>query len=444
MFLRFRKNPCGIDVEFNKKKYNLEYPENIWKGYPKPAKDFLVDNIAHLSTICSPLIAEKNNVRYNTSLPMFSSFFRDTVINSLPHATDDYNQSTTNFIRNFMNIDFQFKDANIKVPFYDAVNEEKALLPLSCGKDSLLSLAVCTEIGLKPTCVYINDTVSPTENKTKLKLLKKVAGEFKVETVAIKNEIEQINDFETHGAEETCVSYCHMIPGFAFISLPATYYYKTKYIVIGNQQDMNFSFVNKEGFRTIPSYNQTSVGTKEISGIIRASTKDNVRVVSVIEPLTNIAIMKLLHTRYKEYGKYQISCDLLDRSNEDRWCHNCSKCARLSLFMIANNQNPKEMGMRGPMLSKKHKRCYALFNGKEQDVYEKSKEAIEQQMFAFYLAHRNGYKGYMMDMFKKRFLNEAKEREDEFHNKFFKVYEPITLPPRIKRKVVSLYKEELG
>ena len=55
------------------------------------------------------------------------------------------------------------------------------------------------------------------------------------------------------------------------------------------------------------------------------------------------------------------------------------------------------------------------------ESYEKSKEAYDQQLLAFYLAYRNKAKGYLIDLFKKKYLKQAKQREDELINKFLKV-----------------------
>ena len=41
--------------------------------------------------------------------------------------------------------------------------------------------------------------------------------------------------------------YTHMMTGFCFIAIPFIHYYKTKYLILGNEQDMDFTFTNKDG-----------------------------------------------------------------------------------------------------------------------------------------------------------------------------------------------------
>jgi hypothetical protein len=182
---------------------------------------------------------------------------------------------------------------------------------------------------------------------------------------------------------------------------------------------------------------------KEQDRLVKTMTSGKTSIMSVIEPLTNIAIIRVLHKRYGEFGKYEVSCDCLDASTEKRWCQNCSKCARLSLFMKANNVSVKNIGFKRNLLEKRYKKLYCLFRGKETDVYEKSEEARDEQLLAFYMAYRNDVKGYLIDLFKKTFLEEAKKREDELIKMFFSIYESDSMPEKIKQSVDRIYNEEL-
>ena len=63
-------------------------------------------------------------------------------------------------------------------------------------------------------------------------------------------------------------------------------------------------------------------------------------------------------------------------------------------------------------------------------------------MFAFYLAYRNRAKGYLMNLFKKRFLKEAKSKEDKLYKNFFKIGKFVNFPKQ-RDEILSIYKEEL-
>lgn len=442
--IKCREIKTGISLKFRGRSFKLTYPKEIWKSYPNEIKGVLIDNLAHLLTINLPIIADIGNLKYNTPPPFFRFLFYSMVVIGIPSAVESYRIPTDKALKRFMRINYEFKNLDVKIPSFEQTTERRAIVPFSFGKDSLLTLAVCKEIGLDPVPVYINDTVSPKENRLKIITSRKLFKEFGIKTEHVKNEIEQLNDFEFFGKPETCLGYTHMVTGFCFISLPFANHYKAKYIVIGNQQDMNFSFVNKDGFLTIPSPDQSHMWMMQQDNVTRLMTNDSVRVTSVIQPLTNIAIMKVLHNRYGEYGKYQISCDCLDPSDEERWCHACVKCARLFLFMKANGIDVKRVGFKTDLFQEKYRDLFSLFNGKETDNYEKSEEAKEQQLLAFYMALKNGEKGDLIEKFKEAFLDEAKRREDELHKKFFSIHDVSSIPAEIRDDVVRVYKEELS
>jgi len=432
----------GLRISYKKKNYDLNYPPKIWGSYPANSKKVLIDNLTYLLTINVPLVSKFNKVVYNTSRPFFQKQFQRMVLNGIPSAGNDYKQTTKEMIGKFLSTQVVFKNDAVKKPFWDKEMGEKTIVPLSCGKDSLLTLAVAKEAGMNPVAVYIVDTVSPIENKLKIKHAKKLCKEQGVKLVLLKNNIEQLNDFDTWDTIETCIGYMHMITGFGFISLPLLNYFKADKVLIGNQKDMDFAFVNKEDIVTWPSTDQTAGAEKEQHNMIKKMSGGKAGVYSIIRPLTNIAITKVLNHRYPEFAKYQISCDCIDACDENRWCHNCNKGARLSLFMHAVEKNPKRVGFKYNLLDKKHEKHYALFRGKKVDHYEMSVEARDQQLLAFLMAYRAGVKGYLIDKFKKVYMKEAGKREKELRKKFFKVY-PLRLPRKYKKKIVEIYKEEM-
>ena len=439
------KKDFGLRVECERKEYFLKYPKQIWQKYPE--KDVLTDNLTHLLTINIPVVSKKvDTIQYNTSLPLFKPYFKKMVLNGIPHAVEDYKEKTQEALKRFKKAKYKFKDNKIKHPKSKINTEEKALISLSCGKDSLLTLAVAQELNLKPTGVYINDTLTPIENKAKLELMKKVTKKFKIKTYIVTNQIEQLVDYETWNEGETMLCYTHMMTGFCFIAIPFIHYYKTKYLILGNEQDMDFTFTNKDGFLTYPSYDQSTQWTANQNNMINKMTSNSTSVFSLIRPLTNLAIIKTLHTRYKQYGKYEFSCDCLNESNQKRWCSECNKCARLFIIMKAFGINPKTLKFPYNLLQKKYKKYFVIFNknGPEIDCYEKSIEAFDQQLLAFYLAYRNKARGYLIDLFKKKYLKQAKQREDELINKFLKVYKAPEIPRKLRKDLYSIYKEELN
>ena len=219
------------------------------------------------------------------------------------------------------------------------------------------------------------------------------------------------------------------------------HYHKAKYIILGNENNLNYTFINSDGYLTVPSFDQTRKWMMQQNVMIKMMTDNNGNVVSLIEPLSDLSIMKILFNRYPEYGKYVMSCYGLDASNEKRWCHNCSICANSYLLLSAVGDVSKA-GFKKNMFDRKYKKYYGLFGGG--DVYDKSEYSKDQDLFSFYLAYKNGAKGYLIDKFKRKFLKQAISREDELHKKFFSLHKSVTIPDLIKKKLFPIYNEELG
>ncbi len=442
MNLNFSFFKRGVELESDKGTFKLEYPESVWQSF-LAERDFFLDNIAHLSTICMPLVSGERELRYNTPKPFFKKEFDKSVIKDIPSAVEEYKPKTQEVMGIFRKTKYVFSKNKAKKPVFDAKTSERAVIPFSCGKDSLLTLAVCDEIGLKPFPVYINDTVSPSENRLKLGIIRKIAKQKKLGFAVVKNEIEKLNDFEFWDKPEADAGYSHMVMSFCFISLPFAKSLNARYIVLGNELDLNDKLVNKDGIRCYPSFDQSIEGTKRMSRIISKATRKKVCVTSVISPLYDLAIMRILHKRYHGIGKYQSSCPGLDASKEKRWCCKCADCVRFFVYMHAVGVNPKSLGISKNFFDRKFKRYHTIFNQKEKGRYEKA-SGDEQMKFAYYLAYKNGAKGYLMDLFRKKFFDEIREKEDKLHKKYFSVHSAKLIPRKIRKAVVSIYKEELG
>ncbi len=166
---------------------------------------------------------------------------------------------------------------------------------------------------------------------------------------------------------------------------------------------------------------------------------------SVIEPLNDIAVVYSLYKRYPEVAKYHMSCFVETEAGRDtRWCMDCSVCSKMYLLIKASGFDPKEVGLERNMLTEDCREYFSLFGGSSVNTYALTGRGRDEQLFAFYLAWKNGDKSPLIDEFEKRFLEEARGREDELYKTFFGINEAITMPKYIKDKVESIYKETLN
>jgi hypothetical protein len=227
--------------------------------------------------------------------------------------------------------------------------------------------------------------------------------------------------------------------------LPIAHKWNSRYILFGNEQSCGEFYYDKEGFICYPAYDQCHIWTTQIDSMTRQLTGGNVRTISVIEPLNDIAVVYSLYKRYPEVAKYHMSCFVeTEAGRNNRWCMDCSVCSKMYLLIKASGFDPREVGLNRNMLGEEMRDYFSLFGGSSVNTYALTGRGRDEQLFAFYLAWRNGDKSPLVEEFEKRFLDEAKGREDEFYKTFFDIHESITMPNGIKNNVISIYKEVLN
>jgi hypothetical protein len=399
MNIDVKKDEHGFTVHFQGKKYDLIFPKGIWKTLPPDLIDFFIQEYGFVSTATMPLVSEINELHYTTPPPIFMEDIKDIILHQIPGISDDYSLDTAQTIQRFKNINYSFTG----ISNYDAQADahDGAVLLLSCGKDSLLSLGLARELDLETKPILINDTTTPYENHVSLETIKKVAKHEHINIEVITNNIEKLNDYETWEKAPTCLGYSHMITGFCFLAIPFLHN-SASMVLLGNQQNMNFPFQTQQGYIGYASYDQTTAARNKQQRMLQHLNKQY-RVLSLVEPLTDLAETKILFSRYPELAQYEFSCNCLYETNEKRWCHACNKCARINIFMLAHGINLKNVGLKN-MMSRRFIKYFRLFGvNPDVDRYEKCNEARDQQLLAFYMAYKKGVKGQIIDSFKKDF-----------------------------------------
>lgn len=437
----------GIKIKFNKKNYELNYKKQIWLNLNKEMKNFLLDNISFLSTFHLPLFFDDDSVKYNTSEPLLKNFFKEIVLGDIPNFCDIEKKDTNEIIKKYYNLEFYFEDLIAKMPNWNTSSVDGASINFTFGKESLLTFGVCNEIGINTDLIYFHGSRKETEFNLKKTLADSFRKKFKQNINFVSNTLEYLNIAEQIGANvNTNWGYGNQLTEYTLATLPIVNQNKSKFILLGNEKSCNDYYFNQNGFKAYPVFDQSVKFMIDINNIIRLITANNVSVFSIVEPLNEIAIMKILHNRYPEIAKFQFSCFPDNINSNERWCHLCTKCARIYLFFKAIGIDPKLVGFKRDLFNKKFINNFSIFNGKTENsvVYDYSGLGRDEQLFAFYLAYRNGQKGKAIDLFKRKYLDEAKQREDELIKEFFGVFEPKTIPGEIKNNVLSIYKEELS
>ncbi len=455
--IKYSVSKKGFRIKIDNNSYSIKYPPAIWDSFPNKVKKSIIENFVFLSTFTLPVILNKRKTYFDMTSPLLASFFVKPILYYIPSCADENNRDTFSLFTRFMNASYDFRSYNIKrYDYYPKVYNRSTHL-FTFGKDSLLGFAIAEEIGLNPVLLYIEEPDAPYidnrtgrkersyEKKHKDSLIKKFTEEFKKPILKINHELSLIRNPYHFGIEEPDLPYGSQLTEYALLTIPFNHYYKTKYIVYGNEASCSKTYLNKDGLETNPVFDQSSEWVVEISKMLKLIT-NNISAVSLIEPIHDIAIIRILHKRYPQYAKYQMSC--LANSHKarySRWCHECSKCARIYALLAANNIDPAIVGYKENMFKKNKMHLYSLFGtGSDNTLaYDMAGVGRDEMLLAFYLAYKNGAKGYLINLFKKKFLREAESKKEALYREFFGIHDSLTIPKFLHNKVLNIYREEL-
>jgi hypothetical protein len=420
---------------------SVEYQEGIWEDLSDETKKVIMDNLVYLKL--SPYSMFHEEMQYDFSKPYLKDLGDNCVLKDMPRIAEEDNLSTKELIEKFKNKKIRFKNTSSGL-IGESEIEDYPLIGMSFGKDSLLSYGIAKELKMEPELVMVQDFWD-IEAEHKFDLMGRFEKEFNERLYVVYDYLDDASAYQhINKTNSSGIVGANAMNSYIMMLLPLAIDCGHGNLIFGNEQNFNDYFVNKEGFKVYPSYEQSSEWMNMQNKALNLFTNGQVKVNSFIEPLYNIAGVKVLFNRYPKIAKYQMSCGLSNTSSKtERWCYNCPMCAKAFLYLKACNVDSKIVNFSFDLFGKEHEKLYPLFNNNSLRIYEKPPAVRDEQLFAFYLSYKNGCKGYLIDKFKEMFLSEAKEREDELYNKFFKVHDAVSISGKIKGEINSIYREEL-
>jgi len=440
----FRKiKRTGVEIKIKKKKYFLHYPSYIWNKFPKSLHRSFADSVTYIATWHLPLM-ESSQVIYHFPHPPIETIFFKMLLYSIPmNIFEERNLQTSTLLKNFYNANFQtqFRGLNFTNSGKKAKKQlkEKAILLFSFGKDSLLTYGLLRELAVTPVLVFMREPQSAFENAHKKRLADKFYKKFDEEVDFFPLSIGRLR--------QTCDLYWGwdiILSQYSFILIPYYFYHQARYLFFGNEQSCNFCLKDKENFLVNPVFEQ-SVSAMQLLQDIPQLFFIQTHIGSLVEPIHEIFITYLLHHRYPEIGRFQMSCfSEEEAAKKRRWCGVCEKCARMYIFFKALGISPERVGFyNSDMLSFKKEKYYVLFNG-ESDIsaYGGSGLGRDEQLLAFYLAYKNGVKGELIYKFKSLFLDEAEKKKERLIKEYFSIHSSYSLPSSLRKKTLKIFEKE--
>ncbi len=420
-----------IQILVGKHKYVIEYSEDY--------TDFGLDNTRRIAENLLYLLTAPKCLERRLSFDQkvfFENLIDKGIYKELPLVADELDCSTKSLVDSFNRRRVFFKHKDKPKISLRAPSPDDALIGMSFGKDSLLSYGLAKELGMHVTLVFFNDTeeVDRNEYRHKLSIIRRFKQMLGEDVIFVRDNTDRLFNRGSYMYHEFIRT--NAMLSYTLEVLPIAHNVDAKYLIMGNEQNFNDSFMNKDGYRAYPSYDQTSE-YMYLSNLSLERFGTGFRVVSLIEPIYNIVEYKMLNERYKKLLPFLMSCG---GNRKGRWCYKCPMCAKNYLYSKAVGVDPKKAGFQIDFFSKEFKRYYPLFS-KPGRAYEKPRAVRDEQLFAFYLAHKRGVRGDLLELFKKSFLDEAKSREDELFKKFFGIHRSLSMPAKLSSKIGSIIKE---
>lgn len=436
----------GIDITVGRKSYSISYPTSIWQEFPEVYRQTFADSLTYFLTMHLSLV-DTQKLTYHFPPPVTEPFFFKGLVYSLPETVlTEKNKITMNSLLRLLynsNFRIQFTERPRYARFKNVNRNswKRAIIPFSFGKDSLLTFALASELGIKPYPIFFREPRSPYENKHKARLAVRFFEEFDVDVNFFPVTAGWLRQIKDH-----FWGWDLLLTQYSLLLIPFIFGIRSRYLFWAHEQSCNETFVDKGGYIVNPVFEQSYnwlLSTNAMAKVLGC----NAVFASLIEPIHEIAIMKILHSRYPEIGRYQMSCfSEEEEAKNRRWCGVCSKCARMYIFMMALGVAPKKVGFNQNMLVARKRHLFTIFSDRKSPLdsaFDQSSVAKDEQLLAFTLAVKRGVRGGLMEEFIKLCGREGRSREKELRQKYFGIHTTNTLTYELKKPLLSIFEEEL-
>ena len=446
-------NGNSIEIQLNEKDYRIEFPRNIWNPLEKPIKQSIVDHVAFLSTNYLPLVLGKKGVIYNTRIPMFDCFSFKSMMFDMPSNAVLDGRKIVDYVKDYFNLDFVFASDEPVVWAKPFKARDAAVISFTSGKESLLTLAMCMELGLEPILINVVEPSNTYEHVHKIEILRELKKKFGVRYYSIPQDVGLFHDAKWMASRKSSMGWGNQLMYYMFICLPFIIHHGARYLFYGNEASCDMETFNSEGYRANFCYDQSSHWTTQQDIMMRLLTGGSSRVGSLVGPLNEIAVVKCLHSGFPDLAKYQMSCFCDDPAvSEHKWCCNCSKCARNYAFIQAVEGDVESVGFWRDMFSEEYKGLFSAFDGKETYGFDRSGLGREEQELALFLASERMPDNPFLQEFIRRSRYKHVNHDEETsldlvkrdYAYYFTPQEYPAIPSDLKEEIYAIYNKILS
>ncbi len=434
----------GFEVSVDRKKYQVIYPPEVWNSFPHSLHQVFAETVAYYFTY-HLYFKEKTRLEYYFAPSLPQSLFINGLLMTLQEAILELPEKK-------FTPDYLFKllyQSQHDVRFYPPNNNtsrvydvkpyvpdtQKVIIPMSLGKDSLLTFAVTRELGLKQRLVFFVEPQSTNEEKNKKKLGQLFMDEFGVPISYIPVTLGSLR--EKGGTQW---GWDMMLTQYTLLLIPYLYYDKANFLLWSQEQNYELSSKTDFGLTLTMNYDETSKWRMYLTSLL-SYFGSPAGVGSLNEPLREFTDTFILHNRYPEIAKYQLSCDN-DHKNagKNRWCYSCEDCTWHYIYFLAIGIDPLNVGFSENMLSINKLQYYSVFKRTTKPERNYVFQHTDDFLFAMYLA----YKGPVINKFKDEYLDYVQKNIQRWWSLYYSgLHSMPTVPYSLRNKISFIYSTEI-
>ncbi|MBI3631758.1 MAG: UDP-N-acetylmuramoyl-L-alanine--D-glutamate ligase [Candidatus Staskawiczbacteria bacterium] len=274
----------------------------------------LVIGVSYWKSYCA------TKIRVNYSLSKSESDFWDTV----------YRKGLGEFFYK-NNLDtkispkFPFKK-NVKTNSYKLEKNNKCLVGISGGKDSIVAVEILKEQNFNATAFF-------TETQNESSLVNAIINITGTKSVKIRRILdEKLFDYNKYAGHVPVSAI------YAFLNILCAVLYEYSYCIVANEYSSNFGNTKHKGEVINHQWSKSSEFENLFVNYVKNFITPDVHYFSLLRPFYEIRIVELF-SKYKKYFSYFSSCNknfiINKNGNEVLWCGECPKCVFVFILLSA-------------------------------------------------------------------------------------------------------------
>ncbi len=431
----------GFQTHVEKKNIRTQYPVSVWQSVPQSQRAILAQTATYFTTRHLALARQKA-LEYQFPPPMARFFYDYGLFYSMSEAPYEFVEkhlTMEGVLKSVYNAEFCVNfdtapDARAQTRVKQ-MREKTALMPLSFGKDSLLTFALCRELGITVHPVFFEEPTCAYQNLKKRDLRTAFEKEFGVTVTPFVNSLGTLKQ-----PGDMMWGWDMLLLQYTTLLIPYVFFHSPRYFFWSNEQSTNEFAQTRDGYFVNYTHEQSVQWLLGLTNLYRMFDI-NTTIGSLLEPVHELVILSVLHKRHPEIGKYQLSCD--GEKTKHRWCGRCFECARVYLFFMALGIDPKRVGLMDNMFDRRKRSLFYLFSEKRQDLNIVF-QSYPERLLAFYLAYKRGIRDGLMQDFIRELLPVVEKQKTFLFAKYLTVHESRSIPAAIKPRIYEIYRTEIN